>query len=146
MGCPVLSPGLPQYILPPLSLSLPSRIPPSLFLSILKGTLANLIIDLPDAAVLRRGWNNLLSLRMVWPRASSALADKWKRIKKLLMWKEGKAYLYTAQFCFNLCKLCSDPYHKKEWVREEAVFQLCLWKHVTCMHMVFSILMWMSLV
>lgn len=49
---------------------------PSIILSILKGTLANLIIDSPDAAVLRRGWNNLLSLRMVWPRASSALADK----------------------------------------------------------------------
>lgn len=52
---------------------------PSIILSILKGTLANLIIDSPDAAVLRRGWNNLLSLRMVWPRASSALADKWGR-------------------------------------------------------------------
>lgn len=55
---------------------------PSITLSILKGTLANLIIDSPDAAVLRRGWNNLLSLRMVWPRASSALADKWGGGKK----------------------------------------------------------------
>ncbi len=73
MGCPVLSPDLPQYILP---LSLPSYVPPSLSLSVLKGTLANLIIDLPDAAVLRRGWNNLPSLRMVWPSASSALAEK----------------------------------------------------------------------
>lgn len=45
---------------------------------ILKGVMANLIIDLPDAAVLRRGWNNLLSLQRVWHRASSALAKMWK--------------------------------------------------------------------
>lgn len=69
-GLPCVNPPLPSI------LSLPSYIPPSLFLLVLKGTLANLIIDLPDAAVLRRGWNNLLSLRTVWPGASSALAEK----------------------------------------------------------------------
>lgn len=71
-----LSPDSPQCILTPslFSLSVSSRNPPSLFPRILKGVMANLIIDLPDAAVLRRGWNNLLSLQRVWHRASSALA------------------------------------------------------------------------
>lgn len=86
--------------LPPPCLLHTSIMHPSIILSILKGTPANLIIDSPDAAVLRRGCNNLLSLRRVWPRASSALADKWGRrggewaekgIKKLYIKKEKQS-------------------------------------------------------
>lgn len=76
MGCPMLSFNPPSSLrcLPPYFSF--TTIPPSVFRSILKGTAANLIIDLPDAAVLRRGWNNLPSLQMGWPSASSALAGK----------------------------------------------------------------------
>lgn len=88
---------------PPLnspSLPLHHCIPPSLFLSILKGTLANLIIDSPDAAVLRRGWNNLPILWAHWPGASSALAEKVK-IGLKSFWCRMKAHhgcIHTVLF------------------------------------------------
>lgn len=106
MGCPVLNPDLPQYILP---LSLPSFIPPSLFLSVLKGTLANLIIDLPDAAVLRRGWNNLPESVDGLAQSQQCISREVKVGLKSLQYTPSKAWVCIVQFCLNSCKLDNSP-------------------------------------
>ena len=103
----------PWWSPPPLPPSLPpsSCIPPSLFLSLLKGTPANLIIDLPDAAVLRKSWTNLSELADSLDPSQQCIRWEVKIGLKSFQCRKGatQVNVYAAWFRFHLFILCRNP-------------------------------------